>query len=99
MTTQTPTPWTTLNTSYYTASLGDPLSLLDDASMLLNGAQSISRMLCDALPTTESLDRDDLANAMWCVATLIDMGQGSTREAMRRWPRGGEDAGAGIKAD
>lgn len=79
-----PGAWISLNTSYYLPPACDPLSLLDDATLLLDSAQSMVRVLSDLLPQTESANQGDLANAMFGIATLIEMGQCSAQEAQRR---------------
>ena len=61
----------------------DPLSLLDEACLILDSAQGMARLLCDLLPQAEDANQDDLAQAMWGVATLIEMGQCSAQEAHR----------------
>jgi hypothetical protein len=76
--------WITLNTSYCIPPLSDPLSLLDDASLLLDSAQSMARLLSDLLPHVENTNQEDLADAMWGIATLMALGQRSGQEAHKR---------------
>jgi hypothetical protein len=73
-----------LNNSYYIAPVGDPLTLLDDAAMLLEGARGITRLLCELIPQAEGVDLDHLSSALWSVSTLMDMGRNNAGEAYRR---------------
>jgi hypothetical protein len=73
-----------LNNSYYIAPVGDPLTLLDDAAMLLEGARGITRVLCELAPQAEGINLDHLSSALWSVSTLMDMGRNSAEEAYRR---------------
>jgi hypothetical protein len=79
-----PGAWITLNASYYFGPLCDPGTLLDDASLLLDGAHGITRSLSDLLSHDADVDPDDLAKALWAVSTLIEMGQRSAQEAHGR---------------
>jgi hypothetical protein len=79
-----PGAWVTLNASYYFGPLCDPGKLLDDASLLLTGAHGITQSLSDLLGKGVDINPDDLANALWAAATLIQMGQCSTQEAHGR---------------
>ncbi|GLQ96527.1 hypothetical protein [Dyella mobilis] len=87
MNAKAPGAWITLNASYYLPPVCDPLKLLDDATLLLDGAQGMARVLSDVLPQVEDLNQVDLANAMFGIATLIEMGQSSAQEANRRLSR------------
>jgi hypothetical protein len=82
-----PGAWITLNTSYYIGPLCDPSTLLDDASLLLDGAHGITQSLADLLSHDASADPDSLANALWAAAMLIQMGQRSADEAHARIQR------------
>jgi hypothetical protein len=73
-----------LNNSYYIAPVGDPMTLLDDAAMLLSGARGITRLLCELVPQAEGIDLDHLSSALWSVSTLMDMGRANAEEAYRR---------------
>jgi hypothetical protein len=57
---------------------------LDDASLLLTGAHGITQSVADLLGQNSDINPDDLANALWAVSTLIQMGQRSTQEAHTR---------------
>ena len=76
--------WITLNTSYYIGPLCDPATLLDDASMLLDGAQGITQSLADLLSQDVDIDANELAKALSAASTLIQMGQRSAQEAHAR---------------
>jgi hypothetical protein len=76
--------WITLNTSYYIPPAGDPLTLLDDASLLLDSAQGMMRLLNDLLPQADNVNQEDLADAMWGISTLVQLGQRSGQEAHKR---------------
>ena len=76
--------WITLNTSYYIGPLCDPATLLDDASLLLDGAQGITQSLADLLSQDADIEANDLAKALSAVSTLIQMGQRSAQEAHAR---------------
>jgi hypothetical protein len=78
---QAPDAWVTLNASYYIGSACDPGKLLDDANLLLDGAHGIIRSLSDALSHDVDIGPDDLANALWGAAMLVQMGQRSAQEA------------------
>jgi hypothetical protein len=82
-----PGAWITLNTSYYIGPLCDPSTLLDDASLLLDGAHGITQSLADLLSHDASADPDCLVNALWAAAMLIQMGQRSADEAHARIQR------------
>jgi hypothetical protein len=79
-----PGAWITLNASYYFGPLCDPDKLLDDASLLLTGAHGITQSLSDLLSQESDINSDDLANALWAVSILIQMGQSGTQEAHGR---------------
>jgi hypothetical protein len=79
-----PGAWITLNASYYFGPVCPPDKLLDDASLLLTGAHGITQSLADLLSQDSDIHPDDLANALWGVATLIQMGQRSAEEAHER---------------
>ena len=76
--------WATLSPNHRLPSTCDPLSLLDDACLILDSAQGLARLLCDLLAQTEDANQGDLAAAMWGMATLIERGQCSAHEAQRR---------------
>lgn len=79
-----PGAWISLNTSYYAAPICDPANLLDDASLLLGSARGITQSLSDLLSEDADSHPADLADALWGVALLIEMGQSSAQEAQRR---------------
>jgi hypothetical protein len=79
-----PGAWITLNASYYIGPLCDPGTLLDDASMLLDGAHGITQSLADLLSQDANVDPDGLVNALWAASMLIQMGQRSADEAHGR---------------
>jgi hypothetical protein len=79
-----PGAWITLNASYYFGPLCDPGKLLDDASLLLNGAQGITQSLSDLLGQGVDINPDDLASALWGASMLIQMGESSAQEAQGR---------------
>jgi hypothetical protein len=79
-----PGAWVTLNTSYYFGPLCPPDKLLDDANLLLDGAHGIIHSLSESLSQDADIDSEDLANALWGAAMLIQMGQHSAEEAHGR---------------
>jgi hypothetical protein len=79
--------WIPLNTSYYISPICDPGKLLDDAGLLLSGAHGITQILSDLLNQDADIHPDTLANALWGVSLLIQMGQGSAEEAQGRLRR------------
>jgi hypothetical protein len=81
---QAPGAWITLNASYYIAPACHPSELLEDANLLLEGAQGVAQSLCDALGQDLDVDPADLANALWAASTLIHLGQRSAQEAHTR---------------
>lgn len=93
-----PGAWITLNSSYYVGPVCQPCSLLEDASLLLNGAHGMTQSLSDLLGQGVDIDPNDLAKALWGVSVLIEMGQRSAEEAhgrirkMRKAIRPVEDA-------
>jgi hypothetical protein len=82
-----PGTWVTLNASYYFGPLCDPGKLLDDASLLLTGAQGITQSLADLMGQDADINPDDLANALWAASLLIQMGQSSAEESHGRIQR------------
>lgn len=81
---QAPGEWISLNASYYVGPACHPDPLLDDASLLLDGAHGIIQNLSDALGQDADVNPSDLANALWGAATLVQMGQRSAQEAHER---------------
>jgi hypothetical protein len=81
---QAPGAWISLNASYYVGPLCDPGKLLDDANLLLDGGHGIIRSLSESLSQDADIDSDDLANALWGAAMLVQMGQRSAQEAHER---------------
>ncbi|GLQ48836.1 hypothetical protein ACFFJT_17705 [Dyella flava] len=77
-------PWIRLNTTYYVAPVGDPAELLEDAQLLLGGANGIAQSLSDLLSQDLDANPADLANALWSAALLVKMGQRNTLEAQYR---------------
>jgi hypothetical protein len=76
--------WISLNVSYYVDPACQPDKLLDDANLLLDGAHGIIQSLFDSLSQDADIDSDDLANALWGAAKLLQMGQRSAQEAHER---------------
>ncbi|GLQ99358.1 hypothetical protein [Dyella mobilis] len=76
--------WITLNASYYCAPVGHPLKLVDDASLLLDGARGITQSLADLLSQDVDINPDDLAKALWAASVLTEMGQSSAEAAYAR---------------
>lgn len=79
-----PGAWITLNTSYYVGPVCQPCALLEDASLLLNGARGITQSLSDLLSEGVDIEPGDLAKALWGASVLIEMGQSSAEEAHGR---------------
>ena len=79
-----PGAWVSLNASYYFPPLCHPSQLLDDADLLLGSAHGIAQSLSDLLGQTDDTHPADLAEALWGVALLVQMGQSSAQEAHRR---------------
>ncbi|GLQ99387.1 hypothetical protein [Dyella mobilis] len=79
-----PGAWITLNASYYCAPVGHPLKLVDDASLLLEGARGITQSLADLLSQDVDINPDDLAKALWAASVLTEMGQSSAEVAYSR---------------
>jgi hypothetical protein len=79
--------WITLNSCYYFSPVCDPSKLLDDANLLLSGAHGITQSLSELLSQDRDVNPDDLANALWGAAMLIQMGQRSAEEAHGRIQR------------
>jgi hypothetical protein len=80
MTTKHPTsPWFTLNASYFPPIACTPGKLMDDADLFLDGARGIIRSLADMLHEDAEVDLEDVAQALWSAATLIEMGQRSAQ--------------------
>jgi hypothetical protein len=48
--------WLTLNTSYYVAAIGNPLTLLDDSYMLLERAHGVVQLMREALQLSPCID-------------------------------------------
>ncbi|MFK2902050.1 hypothetical protein ISP15_17065 [Dyella jejuensis] len=94
--------WITLNATYFISPLTGPLELLDDASLLLDGARGITQCLSDLLGQAGDVNHGDLAQALWGASALIELGQRNAQVAharlcaMRReiWnaPESSEDA-------
>jgi len=76
-----PGAWLTLNTSYYPAAIGNPLTLLDDSYTLLERAQGIVHLMHEALQLSPSVDARALTLALKAVETLMEMSAGSAEEA------------------
>ncbi|GLQ98792.1 hypothetical protein [Dyella mobilis] len=79
-----PGAWISLNTSYYAAPVCQPMSLLDDADLLLGSARGIAQSLSELLSQDGESHPVGLADALWGVALLVEMGQSSAQEANRR---------------
>lgn len=77
-------PWISLNTQYFIAPVGNPLDLLDDANLLLESARDLARSLSEAVDQSDDSHNQPLAGALWGLATLIELGQSSAREANTR---------------
>jgi hypothetical protein len=76
--------WITLNASYGIDPHCHPDELLEDASLWLDGAHGVTQSLSALLIRDVDVNPDDLANALWGVATLIRMGQRNSQEAHTR---------------
>ncbi|GLQ97637.1 hypothetical protein [Dyella mobilis] len=76
--------WITLNASYYCAPVCHPLKIVDDASLLLEGARGITQSLADLLSQDVDINPDDLAKALWAASLLMEMGQSSAEVAYGR---------------
>ena len=85
-----PGAWLTLNTSYYTAPIGNPLALLDDSYMLLERAQGIVQLMREALQLSPCVDPRSLTLALKAVETLMEMGASSAEEAHIRFEQIGD---------
>lgn len=79
-----PGAWITLNASYYVGPACDVEKLFDDAGLFLSGARGIAQSLSDLLSQDVDIEPRDLAEALWGVALLIEMGQSSTEVAHTR---------------
>jgi hypothetical protein len=73
--------WLTLNTSYYPAAIGNPLTLLDDSYMLLERAHGVVQLMREALQLSPCVDAHSLTLALRAVETLMEMSAGSAEEA------------------
>lgn len=73
--------WLTLNTSYYAAPIGNPLTLLDDSYLLLERAHGIVQLMREALQLSPCIDVHALTLALKGVETLMEMSAGSAEEA------------------
>lgn len=78
--------WFTLNANYDIAPHSHPAQLLDDASLLLDGAHGITQSLSQLLGDNTDIHPNDLANALWAAGILIQMAQNNT-QAARTQPR------------
>jgi hypothetical protein len=85
-----PGAWLTLNTSYYPAPVGNPLSLLDDSYMLLERAHGIVQLMRDALQLSPCVDTRSLTLALKAVETLMEMSAGSAEAAHVRFEEIGD---------
>jgi hypothetical protein len=72
--------WLTLNTSYYPAVIGNPLTLLDDSYMLLERAHGVVQLMREALQLSPCVDAHSLTLALKAVETLMEMSAGSAEE-------------------
>jgi hypothetical protein len=81
---QEPNAWISLNASYYVDPACHPDKLLDDANLFLDGAHGIIQSLFDSLSQDVDIEPDDLANALWGAAMLLQIGQRSAQEAHER---------------
>jgi hypothetical protein len=79
-----PEAWISLNANYYIGPACHPGKLLDDASLLLDGAQGITHSLSELLSQGTDVNPGDLANALWGASALIEMGQRCAQEAHGR---------------
>jgi hypothetical protein len=77
--------WLTLNTTYYAAVAGNPLSLLDDADNLLHHAHGVVRLMRDALQLSPCVDKDALTQSLKAVEVLMQMSAGSPEAAYVRF--------------
>ena len=76
-----PGAWLTLNTSYYAAAIGNPLTLLDDSYTLLERAHGVVQLMREALQLSPCVDAHSLTLALRAVETLMEMSAGSAEEA------------------
>jgi hypothetical protein len=85
-----PGAWLTLNTSYYTAPIGNPLALLDDSYMLLERAHGVVHLMREAIQLSPCVNMRSLTLALQAVETLMEMSAGSTEAAHVRFEEMGE---------
>jgi hypothetical protein len=80
-----PGPWLTLNTTYYAAPVGNPLTLLEDSQTLLKSAHAMALILREFILLRPNTDRESLMLALQAVEILMQMSAGSTRVANARF--------------
>jgi hypothetical protein len=82
--------WLTLNTSYYAAPAGNPLTLLEDSELILQHARGVVQVVRDALHAHAIPDSRSLAHTLAAVEVLMQMGSGSAEVAYRRFQELGD---------
>jgi len=85
METKATNAWITLNTSYYAAAVGNPLTLLEDSELILQHARGVVQVVRDALHVHAIPDTRSLAHTLAAVELLMQMGSGSAEVAHRRF--------------
>jgi hypothetical protein len=73
--------WLTLSSVYYVSPDAPVDSLLDDATILLENAHAITRLITKSLKETGAPDFENIGQALGGVAVLIDMALSCTKHA------------------
>lgn len=73
--------WLTLSSAYYVAPDAPADNLINDASMLLETAQGITRLIADSFVMSRTPDLDNVGSALGGLSVLIDMALSCTRHA------------------
>jgi hypothetical protein len=82
---ETSVAWLTLNTRYYAAPVGNPLTLLEDSQTLLKSAHAMALILREFILLRPNTDQECLMLALQAVEILMQMSAGSTRVANARF--------------
>jgi hypothetical protein len=82
--------WLTLNSTYFANHTDNPLSLLSDADTLLKRANAVAATMRELLFINPNANRQELMFSLQAVETLMQMAQGSTREAQMRFEEIGD---------
>jgi hypothetical protein len=77
--------WLTLNTTYYAAPVGNPLTLLEDSQTLLKSAHAVALILRELILLKPNTNKEWLMLALQAVEILMQMSAGSTRVANARF--------------